>query len=569
MSRETRPGHPARGTSGKHSVELIALAAVGVLLAGLAATTAIVFSKLADELAKNVEVAITNRVISVDSSIANVLSLAADEAMNLMSTYEPGGPVETAAIRERLGRIQSGLIGCTGAWIVPRGQPPIVALGTPRESPELRDWWREYLDLAGSVRNGTFGNLGIRRNLGFVAPPFRGVTGIGTLLPVVVSYYVGMQPAMTAFFEIDMTVILDDLMNRLNRDTGGSEYPIELYFYDRNGILVETTRNLPLVRLKPFQPATAAESDGRMGRGLSDYLAPGGKTIEASYRDDRFDLLCVGKVPAAAVMKNVRRIAMNVATVGIAAIVAVVILGLMLMQAFRRARSFEKAQLVARFEALQAKINPHFLFNTLDSMIGVVEARDYATVMRMLKALSSMLHMTVRRTSDFVTLAEELEYVRSYIAIQEVRYRDRFTWSIESDPAASNARICRFGIQPIVENCFTHGVYEGREGMRIDIAARLAGDTVVVEVRDDGPGCAAELRESLARSFAQTRNMLGREGGLFNVHDRIRMSFGEPYGLELLDTRAGFGLRLTIPRTEARRDQRARRGRGSGRKEST
>ena len=60
---------------------------------------------------------------------------------------------------------------------VPRGQPPIVALGTPRESPESRDWWREYLDLADSVRNGTFGNLGIRRNLGFVAPPFRGVTG--------------------------------------------------------------------------------------------------------------------------------------------------------------------------------------------------------------------------------------------------------------------------------------------------------------------------------------------------------------------------------------------------------
>ncbi len=545
-------GASPRAATGKRSVELLSFAVVAVLLAGLVATTTIVFSRLADELVDNTEVAITNRVISVNSSIVNVLSLAADEAMNLMATYEARGAKDPAVIREQLGQIQAGLIGCTGAWIVRRGAPPIIALGTPRESPNRRNWWRDYLDLAGSVRNGTFGNLGIRRNLGFVAPPFRGTTGIGTILPVVVSYYVGMEPAMTAFFEIDMTVILDDLMNKLNRDTGGSEYPIELSFYDREGILVETTRNLPVVLLHPFVPEFSAAPAERITRSPGDYLAPGSKNIEASYKDDRLNLLCVGRVPAAAVMKNVRRIAMNVATVGIAALVAVIILGLMLLQAFRRARSFEKEQLVARFEALQAKINPHFLFNTLDSMIGVAEAHDFDTLMRMLKALSSMLHMTVRRTRDIVTLSEELEYVRSYIAIQDVRYKDRFTWSIDVDGSVSNARICRFGIQPIVENCFTHGVHEGRGGMHIAIRAHPEGNSVVVDVRDDGPGCPPEVAQSLRMSFARTQNRTGHEGGLFNVHDRIRMSFGPPYGLELLDMETGFGVRMTIPRTEPR-----------------
>jgi sensor histidine kinase YesM len=307
---------------------------------------------------------------------------------------------------------------------------------------------------------------------------------------------------------------------------------------------------LPLVRQAPFNPdgeAGKAASERKFRRGLGDYLAPGLKTIEADYTDDRMNLVCVGRVSAAAVMKHVRRVAMNVLAVGAAAILAVLALGLMLLQAFRRARSFEKEQLVARFEALQAKINPHFLFNTLDSMIGVAEARDFDTLMRMLKALSSMLHMSVRRTRDIVTVAEELEYVRSYIAIQEVRYRDRFTWSVELDPAAADARVCRFGIQPVVENCFTHGVYEGREGMRIEVSVRAEGKRVVVEVRDDGPGCSPETASTLRQSFARTLNRTGREGGLFNVHDRIRMIFGPPYGLELVDSDAGFRIRMTLP----------------------
>ncbi len=533
--------------SGERSVELLSLAVVLVLFAGMAATTAIVFTRLADTLVSDTEEALAGRVASVSSSITAVFSLAADESMNMMDSYGAKGIADVRAARERLGKIQSGLIGCVGAWIVPRGEAPIVSTLTPLASPDLRDWWRAYLDPPPSGRPGAFGNLGIRRNIGFIAKPFRGSTGIGTILPLVVSYYAGTTPAMTAFFEIDMTVILDDLMNNLGGGPGLGGYPMEMSFYDEDGALVETTRNIPLVRFAPF--SAAADGPPRMGSGLGDYLFPGARTIEARRRDDRINLACVGRVPAGAVMRGVRRIATNVLAVGAAALGAVLVLGLMLLQAFRRARSFERQQLVARLEALQAKVNPHFLFNTLDGIIGVAEARDYERLMKALRALSSMLHATARRNGDIVTVAEELDYVRSYIAIQEIRYGGAFSWGIEADAAVSNARVCRFGIQPLVENCFTHGVCEGRDGMRVSVDARLEGETVSVEVTDDGPGCAIETREALRRSFAGVRNRLGREGGLFNVHDRIRMTFGYPFGLELLEVERGFGIRLTVPRS--------------------
>ncbi len=553
------------------SGEFLSIAVVAVLAAGLVATTAIVFTRVAEEFVDSTESSIASRLTAVNTSIVNVLSLAADEAMNIMSSTPSSGSDDAdyrrGVLRERLGKIQAGLIGCTAAWIVPRGEDPVVSPGTPRTSVHSGSWWRAYLDLAGTVREGTFGNLGIRRNLGFVAKPFRGSTGIGTILPVVIPSYVGTELAMTAFFEIDMTVILEDIQGRLERG-GVPEYPVELSFYDGEGMLVETTRNLPLVKVPPFAPGLPGSTypgPGKIGRGIGEYLFPGERSIEASIRDERLDLVCLGRVPAAVVMQDALRVATKVLVVGALAMVAVLMLGIMLMQAFRRARSFEKEQLVARFEALQAKINPHFLFNTLDSMVGLVETGDRERTLGMIRSLSSMLHATVRSTGDLVTVAQELEYVRAYISIQEVRYRERFTWELDAQERALAAPVFRFAIQPLVENCCIHGVHEGSPGMRIAISVVPAGDAVEITVSDDGPGAPAEVAARLRESFERSRNRTGHEGGLFNVHDRARMMFGSPYGLELVPVERGFSIRLRIPAAavpeQDERTPHARRGR--------
>jgi hypothetical protein len=538
--------------AGKRRIEFLSFAAVGVILVGLIAMTTVVYARLAEELANRTRESIADRVMAVESAVADLYSLAADEAMNLMLLMEQGGGSSGATlIAEQLGTIQDGLVGCSSAWIVPEGKAPIVARGTSSELVRSRTWWRNYLQGAAdfNLRDGeAFANLGIRRNIGYIAPPFRDDSGIGTIVPLAVVRYLGMKRVATVFFELDITTILDDYLTSL--PAGSSivgAYPIELSFYDQDGSLIETTRNIPLVKVLPFHPDSERKEALTAKGSLSDYLMPGDKSIEAQWRDDRIGLVCVGRTPARLVMRDVRKVATYVLIVGAVALGSVLILGLLLIQAFRRARSFEREQFMARFEALQAKVNPHFLFNTLDSMIGVAENRDFDTLMRMLRALSSMLHATVRSTKGIVTVGEELAYVRAYLAIQEVRYRDRFRWKIEAEDSVIPALVCRFSVQPLVENCFTHGVHEGREGMNIEILARGVEAAVEIEVRDDGPGCDIETWRKLEESFESGRNLLGREGGLFNAHDRSRMAFGDGYGLDLVERENGFCVRLKVP----------------------
>lgn len=538
-----------RQHTARRSIEALSLAAVVALILALASITLLVYARMAAELSWRTRESIANRVMTLESRMAMVYSLAADEAMNLMSLMG-SGEYRGAAIVEQLGRIRQGLVGCSSAWIVPEGGRPIVAQGCAASVALERSWWRPYLQSGagwGIGGSGRFASLGIHHNIGYIAPAFRGSTGIGTILPLVVVRYSGIDRVATAFFEIDMTVILDTMVNSDAVQGGNGAYPVEISFYDSEGKLLESTRNLPLVRVRPFEPAGPNPEVLEANGPFLDYLFPGQRIIEAKYRDDSMGLLCVGRTPAGLVMRDVRLVATYVLVVGALALGSVFVLGLLFLRTQRRVRSFEEAQLVARFDALQAKVNPHFLFNTLDSMIGVAEKRDFRTLMRMLKALSSMLHMTVRRTSEFVSLAEELEYVRSYLAIQEVRYRGAFAAHIEADEDAVAASICRFGIQPIVENCFTHGVHEGCEDMHIRVEARLRGRDVWIEVEDDGPDCDPEVRRLLADSFSRRENLLGREGGLFNLDHRLRLSFGEAYGLELPERKHGFCVRVRIP----------------------
>lgn len=534
---------------GRSSVELLSFAVIVVIIVCLVTMTGLVYTRMAVELAMRTRESIVNRVMTVEAQIASVYSLAADEAMNLMSLMDRDGAIDRRAISEQLGTIQAGLVGCSSAWIVPVGQDPILAVGSSRAVVASRSWWQPYLDKAGTWGLGgaaRFASLGIRRNIGYVGPAFRGSTGIGTVLPLVVVRYSGTERLATAFFEIDMTVILDGQLNS-PAGLGDGNYPLELSFYDSSGVLLESTVNLPLVRTRPFGPEASRPPVLGEDASILEYLLPGARRIEAAYRDDRMGLLCIGRTPARIVMGQVFRVATYVLVVGALALGSVLVLGFLLLSAYRRARSFEKEQLQARFEALQAKVNPHFLFNTLDSMIGVAEERDFATVMRMLRALSSMLHATARSTKVFVTLREELDYVRAYLAIQEVRYRDRFSWDVEADPASMSAFVCRFSVQPLVENCFTHGIKPGQDGLGIRILARVVGKDVEIVVTDNGGGCEPGMRRRLDDSFRNGRNLIGRVGGLFNVHDRARLSFGEGYGLSLVESETGFRIRLRVP----------------------
>src|SRR5262245_40591627 len=143
----------------------------------------------------------------------------------------------------------------------------------------------------------------------------------------------------------------------------------------------------------------------------------------------------------------------------------------------------------ARFAALQAQLNPHFLFNTLNTIAVLVRDGDRSGAARMVEQLSDMLRRTLtRHRTNEVTLGEELELVRQYLAIEHARFSDRLRPGLAIDDSVLPAAVPSFAVQHLVENAIRHGIAKRSEAGRLRVAARRDGDMLEVTVSDDGPG---------------------------------------------------------------------------------
>ena len=191
---------------------------------------------------------------------------------------------------------------------------------------------------------------------------------------------------------------------------------------------------------------------------------------------------------------------------------------------FLEARQSETQLAEARLGALRMQLQPHFLFNSLNAITVIVRDRDTATATRMLEQLGEMLRRVMRRDRpQEVPLAEELDFVRQYLAIEQIRFSDRLRPVFAVDEGVLRAAVPDFLLQPLVENALRHGLAKRVEATLLKIEARREGDDLVLAVIDDGPGPAAgegvglgNTRERLATLYgARARLDLGRsaEGG--------------------------------------------------------
>jgi two-component system sensor histidine kinase YesM len=147
----------------------------------------------------------------------------------------------------------------------------------------------------------------------------------------------------------------------------------------------------------------------------------------------------------------------------------------------------------AELRALQAQINPHFLYNTLDTIIWMAESKKTDEVIKIVSALSSFFRISLSKGRDWITIGEEIERTRSYLTIQKMRYRDIMDYRIEVDERVSDNTVLKLILQPLVENALYHGLKNQRQGGTITVRARQKnGNEVLLEVEDDGIGFTSE-----------------------------------------------------------------------------
>jgi two-component system, sensor histidine kinase YesM len=202
----------------------------------------------------------------------------------------------------------------------------------------------------------------------------------------------------------------------------------------------------------------------------------------------------------------------------------------------------------ARFQALQAQINPHFLFNTLNSIKWMAMLSGAQHVSQMITKLGKLLQYTMKVEREVVSLDSELTHLEVYLDLQKIRFHDNvdIRWSVP--PELRSCAILKFALQPIVENCIIHGQ---RTPLLIEISAAATEETLTVTVSDNGAGISEdklrELRADLKQDHARYSGI-----GIHNVNERIKMHYGSDYGIEMnSNAQEGTVVTLKLPRLES------------------
>jgi two-component system sensor histidine kinase YesM len=180
-------------------------------------------------------------------------------------------------------------------------------------------------------------------------------------------------------------------------------------------------------------------------------------------------------------------------------------------------------------KALQAQINPHFLYNTLDSIAWMCEQGRSADAVQMVHALATLFRISISKGHELIPISKEIEHAESYLQIQKYRYKNQFEYTFDVDPACRDYLCNKITLQPIIENAIYHGLDLMVEAGAIDVQVRQDGDDILFSVADNGVGMTQEQADAMLHKEPGDRTGIG----IKNVNDRLRIYFGEGYGLKI------------------------------------
>lgn len=195
----------------------------------------------------------------------------------------------------------------------------------------------------------------------------------------------------------------------------------------------------------------------------------------------------------------------------------------------------------AELKALQAQINPHFLYNTLDLINWEAMERDAPEIGELVQMLARYYKSVLRKGFDTVSLHHEIEHIVTYVKIQNFRFDGRIHLKVEIPEELMSKKMLKLTLQPIIENSVSHGISAEDEGEEtITVRAREEGGDLIIEVQDDGKGMTKEQLETILKVDENNSHY-----AVFNIHDRIRLKYGEGYGLRY-ESAVGQGTMVTI-----------------------
>ncbi len=203
-----------------------------------------------------------------------------------------------------------------------------------------------------------------------------------------------------------------------------------------------------------------------------------------------------------------------------------------------------EAKRKSELDALQSQINPHFLYNTLDSVVWMIEGERYDEAIKMVTALAQLFRISLSKGNNIITIRDEIVHARNYLSIQMVRFKNRFTADIDIDPAIEDCATIKLIVQPLLENAIYYGVEHMDGEGEIKIRGYEKDSDIYLAVSDNGMGIPEETLATLLTDKARSRGK-GSGIGLWNVNQRIQIYFKGDYGL-LIESELDVGTTVTI-----------------------
>lgn len=206
-----------------------------------------------------------------------------------------------------------------------------------------------------------------------------------------------------------------------------------------------------------------------------------------------------------------------------------------------------------QFMVLQSQINPHFLYNTLQTIGGKAILNGEYEINSMCKALSDIFRYSIKSSNQETTIDEEIQHMNNYLYIQKIRFQDSVASDINIEQGVGSSKILRLVLQPIIENSIIHGLEKsGMENILITVSIWKQENNIIINIEDSGPGIKYEKLQEIRLQLEKEPVVLysglsGRSSiGIRNVHARLKLFYGEEYGIISIDNKESGGLRIKI-----------------------
>lgn len=214
----------------------------------------------------------------------------------------------------------------------------------------------------------------------------------------------------------------------------------------------------------------------------------------------------------------------------------------LLMLVYREQQSKREAEL----RIMQQQIKPHFLYNTLDTILWMAEENAPQQIVEVVTALTRLFRIALSQGREVISVKDEIEHVRSYLVIQKIRYEDKFDFNIQCDESLYDLQVQKMILQPLVENAIYHGLKEKQGTGEIHISIKQPGEYLELVVSDDGVGIPEAVLNRITEGLHHLDHDFDRSAfALYNVNDRIHLTYGEAFGIKV-SSRQGWGTIVTI-----------------------